>query len=127
MMLTWVSGDNGGGAAEVAGAAGRLGLLPVAVEREGGVREHGVGAVARAAGQDGVALGAGAARVVHGLLDDGVRHRGLGHAPQRLPGARRHRRRQRRWVHDRRLERAAAAATTTATATAAAGTRAAAA
>jgi hypothetical protein len=110
MMLTRVSGDNGGGAAEVAGAAGRLVLLPVAVEREGGVREHGVGVVARAAGQDGVALGAGAARVVHGLLDDGVRHRGLGHAPQRLPGARQHRRRQRRWVHDRRLERAAAAA-----------------
>lgn len=111
--LTWVTGDNGGCAAEVAGAAGRLDLLPVAVEREGGVREHGVGAVARAAGKDGVALGAGAARVVHGLLDDGVRHRGLGHAPQRLPGARR---RQRRWVHDRRLERAPAAAAGTRTA-----------
>lgn len=110
LLVAWVSGDNGGGAAEVAGAAGRLALLPVAVEGEGGVREHGVGVVARAGGLDGAALGAGAARVVHGLLDDGVRHRGLGHAPERLPGPRRQRRRQRRRVHDRRLERPPAAA-----------------
>jgi hypothetical protein len=115
-VLTWVSSDNGGGAAEIAGAPRPLGLLPVAVEGEGCVREHGVGVVAGAAGLDGVALGAGAARVFHGLLDDRVRHRRLRHAPQRLPGPRRQRRRQRRRVDYRRLERAAAA-TATATGT----------
>jgi hypothetical protein len=107
-VLTWIPGDDGGGAAEVAGAPGRLALLPVTVEGDGGVREHGVGLVARAAGQDGAALRAGATRVVHGLLDDRVRHRRLRHAPERLPGPRLHRRRQGRRVHDRRLERAAA-------------------
>lgn len=79
--LTRVAGGEGGGAGEVAGGALGLVVLVVAVGRPGAVRRDGVGVVARPALMDGVAVRPGAARVVDGLLQRGLRRVLPAHAP----------------------------------------------
>ena len=108
MKLTWILGDEHGGAAEVAGGAVGLGALPVAVEGVGGVGDHGVRPEARPRRLDGVAVGAGAARVVHRRLDYPLRHRRLRHAPHRAPPRRPPRRVRRREHHRRQVPATAA-------------------
>jgi len=79
--ITWVAGGEGGGAGEVAGGALGLVVLVVAVGRPGAVRRDGVGVVARPVLMDGVAVRPGAAGVVDGLLQRGLRRVLPAHAP----------------------------------------------
>lgn len=79
--LTRVAGGEGGGAGEVAGGALGLVVLVVAVGGPGAVRRDGVGVVARPGLMDGVAVRPGAARVVDGLLQRGLRRVLPAHAP----------------------------------------------
>lgn len=54
--LTWILGDEHGGAAKVAGPAGSPSPLPVAVEGVGGVGDDRIRLEAGPAGEDGVAV-----------------------------------------------------------------------
>ena len=86
-MRTGFLVDDGSGATEVAGPVGTAVALVVAVERVRGVRSLGVRLEAGAAGLDGAAVGAMAARVVQPLLQQCVPGPWLGHAPAWLCAA----------------------------------------
>lgn len=79
--LTWCDVDDGSGAVEVARAAGPVLALVVAVDRVGGVRDHGVGFVARRPRLDGAAVGAVGAGVVQRRQQPRVAGSLLRHTP----------------------------------------------
>lgn len=99
--LTWIFGHKHGSPPEVARPAGHLRTLPVAVEGEGGMSYQRIWLVAGPIGQNGVAVCSWSTSIIHGFLDDRVRHGGLRHAPQAPRPLRRRRRRDRRRIHHR--------------------------
>ena len=86
-LTSWFLVDDGGSTGEVAGPAGPAFVLVVVVERVGGMRELGVGLVARRAGLDGAAVRAVAARPVQRRLQPRVPSRRVRRAPARLRAA----------------------------------------